>query len=168
MCPMCRSHSAFIVPSAIWPSVETSISENMLKKEIVDVYLGRLKTIPCRYFEESIERTEPDYKFKCKFGNNCHYSHIHPVTKEQYVFSEEELRPPPRPRRRNRAQILEDVAIMEMLWNDFTDGYLSVDAWFDEDEDEGDDFGDHLAFEQEFLDISSNDFDDFGYDYGWD
>jgi hypothetical protein len=41
-----------------------------MKTGIVDGYLGRLKTIPCRYFEQSIKDSSPEYKFKCQFGNS--------------------------------------------------------------------------------------------------
>jgi E3 ubiquitin-protein ligase makorin len=128
-----------------------------MKKEIVDRYPGCLKTIPCKHFEQSIkDSTPPDYKFKCQFGNHCHYSHTHLITKDPYIFSEEELQRRRKPQR--RAQLLEEVAIMEMLFNDLTVGYLIED----ENEDE-----DHLDFEAEFFGLY-DDFDDFGYDYGWD
>jgi hypothetical protein len=58
------------------------------------------------------------------------------------------------------------MAIMEMLFSDLATGYDSDDEWLDTAE-EDDDFGDHLVFEAEFLGLSSTDFDDFGYDYGW-
>jgi E3 ubiquitin-protein ligase makorin len=61
--------------------------------------------------------------------------------------------------------MLDEMAIMEMLFNDLTVGYLSTED--DEDEDDLDDFEDHLVFEAEFFGLS-DDFDDFGYDYGWD
>lgn len=127
-------------------------------------YLERMKNIPCRYFEQSAKDSAPDYKFKCQFGNNCHYLHIHPDTKEPYIFSQEEMKPKGgQGRRAGRAQLLADIA-MEMLFSDeFTHG---GDDWLDEDGDE-DDFGDELVFEADFMGLSNNDFEDFGYDYSW-
>lgn len=81
-----------------------------------------------------------------------------------YIFSQEELKPKGGPGRAGRAQLLADMAMMEMLFSDeFTHG---GDDWLDEDRDE-DDFGDQLVFEAEFMGLSYNDFEDFGYDYGW-
>lgn len=139
-----------------------------MKNEIVNGYLGRLKTIPCQYFEKSIKDTSPNYKPKCQFGNHCHYLHIHPDTGEPYKFSEEELRTRRRPGRR-RAQLLDEMMIMEMLFNDIV-AYQNEDEWVDEDDDENgdDDFEEHLVFESEFLGLGEDDFDDFGWDYGWD
>ncbi|KUJ15113.1 uncharacterized protein LY89DRAFT_736168 [Mollisia scopiformis] len=141
-CPMCRSHSDFIIPSSIWPT-------STQKKEISDGYLRRLKTIPCRYFEQSAMDTAPDYKFKCQFRNHCHYSHIHPVTKEPYTFPPGELQPR---RRHRRGRLLDEMAIMEMLFSD-----LAVyDEWVDVEE------GDDVV---EFMGLGE--VDDFGYDYAW-
>jgi len=179
-CPICRSQSDFIIPSSIWPIVSApasaSLPDNTMKKGIVDGYLGRLKTIPCRYFEQSIKDSSPDYKFKCQFGNNCHYLHTHPTTKEPYTFSEEELRPRRRLPKRARAQFLQEMAILEMLFSDSAAEQGSDVGWLDEDnddeDDDEDDFGDELLFEREFLMLSDLDFDGLGmhydYDYGWD
>jgi E3 ubiquitin-protein ligase makorin len=145
-----------------------------MKQEIVSGYLARLKTIPCRYFEQSIQDSVD--KFKCQFGNSCHYAHIHPVTKQPYVFSKEELlrsRPKqPRRGRVSRSQFMDEMAIMEMLFSD-----LAVrEEWVDEDDLDGeDDFGDQrLIFERDLsgLEGSAFDFDldfddDFGYDWPW-
>ncbi len=59
------------------------------------------------------------------------------------------------------------MAIMEMLFNDMNVGHHGGDEWNDTIEDD-DDFGDHFVFETEFVGLSDNEFDDFGYDYGWD
>jgi E3 ubiquitin-protein ligase makorin len=132
--------------------------------EIVDRYLTRLKTIPCKHFQRSIqESSPPEFKPKCPFGNHCHYSHSHPVTKDPYIFSEGELQRRRKPRR--RSQMLDEMAIMEILFSDLAVGYMSTEE--DEDEVDLDDFEDHFGFEAEFFGLSS-DFDDFGYDYGWD
>jgi E3 ubiquitin-protein ligase makorin len=142
-----------------------------MKKEIVDGYLARLKTIPCRYFSQSAKDSSPEYKFKCQFGNGCHYAHTHPITKQPYIFSKEELlRSRPRqPRRRDRIsrlQFMDEMAIMEMLFGDLAVG----GEWVDED-----DFGDqHLIFERDLSGVGVSDFDldldfedSFGYDWAW-
>ncbi len=149
-----------------------------MKKEIVDGYLGRLKTIPCRYFKESGDDTAPDYKFKCPFGNSCHYSHTHPITKEPYTFSKEELKPQRRIRRRGGGQFLGDMAMMEILFGDLAVGYHSGDDWADTAEEEDDDFGvDQFVFQaadflgnpgQEFDLSGISDDDDVGYGLEWD
>jgi E3 ubiquitin-protein ligase makorin len=138
-----------------------------MKKDIVDRYLGRLKTISCKHFEQSIkDSTPPNYKFKCQFGNHCHYLHTHPITKDPYIFSEEELERRRKPRR--RAQLLDEIAVMEMLFGGLTAGYISVDE--DAEEEELDNFEGHPVFEADFFGLCDDfdDFDDFGYDYGWD
>ncbi|KAK2739658.1 hypothetical protein FQN57_006491 [Myotisia sp. PD_48] len=72
---------------------------NPMKEQIIDEYLAHLRRIPCRYFEEGVKRwrgvrvRNPWAQFRpiCYFGNDCHYAHIHPTTKEQYIFSDAEL-----------------------------------------------------------------------------
>ncbi len=90
-----------------------------------------------------------------------------------WKFSEEELRPRRRPPKRARAQFLEEMAILEMLFSDFAAEHGSDVGWLDEEEEEDeDDFGDELLFEREFLGLSGLDFDGsemhYDYDYGWD
>jgi len=148
-----------------------------MKKEIVNGYLARLKEIPCRYFEQSVKDSDSTagLKFKCQFGNSCHYAHTHPITKEPYIFSKEELlRSRPRLARRRidrTAQFLDEMAIMEMLFSDMAVAYNSGDEWVDEDEDEEDGFGfgdQHMGFEAGFVGLGSSDFDDdFAYDWAW-
>ena len=63
--------------------------------------------------------------------------------------------------------MLDEMAIMEMLFGGFITEYLSTDEDGEEDElDEVDDFEDPLFF-GEFISLS-DDTDNFGYDYGWD
>jgi E3 ubiquitin-protein ligase makorin len=112
-CPMCRSKSDFIIPSSIWPSATQ-------KKEITAGYLEKLKIVPCRYFEESAKETAPDYKFQCPFTNHCHYSHIHPLTKEPYTFTHNEIKNR-RERGRRRGQSLE-LVLMEQMFEDMAGG----------------------------------------------
>ncbi|OJD22940.1 hypothetical protein ACJ73_05707 [Blastomyces percursus] len=135
-CPLCRTKSEFVVPSSVFPTPpqptaantglarsETSPAndstmnaepssltgaDNPAKAKIIDKYLARLKVIPCRYFEESIQRwrdlpiienpdTEvggvlhPEFSGECLFGNECHFAHIHPITKVPYIFTKKEI-----------------------------------------------------------------------------
>jgi E3 ubiquitin-protein ligase makorin len=136
-CPICRSHSHFIVPSSFFPDCGTTNGvrdkENAAKKEIVERYLARLKTLPCRYFEESIKNSAPGFMPKCKFGNRCHYLHSHPVTKQPYVFSAKELE---RPRKfnGNRRGVLDQIAMIGIILDE-----LSLD--FEYDSEDGSDAG---------------------------
>ncbi|KAH0611909.1 uncharacterized protein H6S33_009961 [Morchella sextelata] len=74
-CPLCRVRSKFIVPSSILPTAAS-------KEIIVQRYLDKLTTIPCRYFHDSLKTRPRPF---CPFGNDCHYSH------DAYIFSEREL-----------------------------------------------------------------------------
>jgi E3 ubiquitin-protein ligase makorin len=150
---MCRSHSYYIIPSTFFPTLENA------KTGVVERYLSRLKTIPCRYFEQSIkDSAAPEYKFKCQFGNSCHYSHKNPTTEEPYTFSQEELdRMKRKTRRPGRARMLEDMAIMEMLFADLSTGYNGNEEPGSEIQD--DDMFAEILYEPEFPEIS---FDEFG------
>jgi E3 ubiquitin-protein ligase makorin len=138
-----------------------------MKKEIVDRYLSRLKNIPCRYFEKSIEDSRdsmPTFRPKCKFGNSCHYAHKHPITKEPYTFSEEEMNRGRRRPRQRRHQISEEIAMMEAIFNSMGGGYGSDDDWGCEDED-------FAFFESSSIGFGYGhdlDFDEFDHNYGWD
>ncbi|KKZ62826.1 hypothetical protein EMCG_02821 [[Emmonsia] crescens] len=135
-CPLCRTKSEYVVPSSVFPtppqttagttsaardeigstngsSGNTEPSNltrtgNLVKAKIIDRYLARLKVIPCRYFEESIQRwrelpiienpdpvvgglLHPAFSGECLFGNECHFAHIHPVTKAPYIFTRKEI-----------------------------------------------------------------------------
>ena len=103
---------------------------------------------------------------------------MHPVTKQPYIFSKEELlrSRPKQPRRRDRISrlhFMDEIAIMEMLFSDLAVG----EEWVDEDDlDAEDDFGDqHLIFESDLVGLGGSDLnldldfdDDFGYDWAWD
>ncbi|PGG95259.1 hypothetical protein AJ79_10159 [Helicocarpus griseus UAMH5409] len=130
-CPLCRVKSEYVVPSSVFPTppeapTSTAAGEtastndstenerpdntrrpaNPAKAKIIDKYLARLKAIPCRYFEESIQRWQalplvedpstgcllpPKFSGECLFGNECHFAHIHPLTKEPYIFTKKEI-----------------------------------------------------------------------------
>jgi E3 ubiquitin-protein ligase makorin len=139
---MCRAHSDYIIPSSQFPVSPSQGEENTAKKAIVDRYLSRLQNIPCRYFEQSVEDTMPDFRPKCKFGNSCHYAHRHPLSKEPYIFSEEEIN---RSRRRRRPRQPRydpavELAVMESL--------IAGLSFYDSDDlldDMGCEFDDDLA-----------------------
>ncbi|KAK2810081.1 hypothetical protein FQN50_003275 [Emmonsiellopsis sp. PD_5] len=131
-CPLCRVASDFVIPSSVFPTPpeepeETeddatapedatlmpsepteSVKVNPAKVKIIEAYLAKLKTTPCRYFEESVERwralgtienpdrtvggvIHPKFSGACVFGNQCHFAHINPITQAPYVFTPREL-----------------------------------------------------------------------------
>ena len=146
-CPMCRSHSDFIIPSSHFPlqskADSTPGGENTVKNQIVDGYLSRLKTIPCRYFQQSVEDSKRNFRPKCRFGNSCHYAHTHPVTKEPYIFSDEEKRRTCRKPRQDRAWYFEEMMLMERMFNDLGFGYDIEDESDCEDEEDHDILWEH-------------------------
>ncbi|EQL34362.1 hypothetical protein BDFG_03720 [Blastomyces dermatitidis ATCC 26199] len=104
------------------PSSSTG-ADNPAKAKIIDRYLARLKVIPCRYFAESIQRwrdlpiienpdTEvggllhPEFSGECLFGNECHFAHIHPITKVPYIFTKKEISSMKRANHARRARAL--------------------------------------------------------------
>ncbi|KAK2737016.1 hypothetical protein FQN55_001348 [Onygenales sp. PD_40] len=130
-CPLCRVASDFVIPSSVFPTPpepeETedhatasedstvmpseptaSVKVNPAKVKIIEAYLAKLKTTPCRYFEESVQRwrdlepiANPDrtvggvihakFSGACVFGNQCHFAHVNPITQAPYVFTPREL-----------------------------------------------------------------------------
>ncbi|PGG96202.1 hypothetical protein GX51_07943 [Blastomyces parvus] len=150
-CPLCRTKSEYVVPSDVFPTPpqptataaglatnETTCTndstgnaepssltraDNPAKAKIIDRYLTRLKVIPCRYFEESIQRwrelpiienpdpevgglLHPSFSGECLFGNECHFAHIHPITKEPYTFTRQEISSMKRANHARRARAL--------------------------------------------------------------
>lgn len=83
------------------------------------------------------------------------------------MFSEQELnrsRPRPAPRQ-NRSSFLEEMALMERIFNDFGGGYDSDGEWGCEDEE------DLAFFESGSIGFAFGldlDFDEFEHNYGWD
>jgi E3 ubiquitin-protein ligase makorin len=109
------------------------------KQDIINNYLARLKTIPCRYFENSVkDQNEPSaFKPVCRFGNDCHYAHSHPITRQPYVFSSAELDAVKDKRllnrRRARNRLAEQILTAEMmLWGLAA---LELEMTSDEEED---------------------------------
>ena len=154
-CPICRTHSDFIVPSSVFPTsppnVEVPFESPIVtgkaseserrgtKQEIINDYLARLKTIPCRYFEDSVRQQHESSAFKpvCRFGNDCHYAHTHPITRQPYIFSSAELDAIKDKsilsQRRARHRLTEQILTAEMmLWRLAA---LELGMTSDEDED---------------------------------
>ncbi|KAI0331435.1 hypothetical protein GY45DRAFT_1248626 [Cubamyces sp. BRFM 1775] len=64
-CPMCRTASRFVTPSAhFYPQ------ENPQKAEIIAKYKASMARVKCKYFEKS----RPNKRF-CPFGKDCFYKH---------------------------------------------------------------------------------------------
>ncbi|KAJ0247664.1 hypothetical protein HA466_0160960 [Hirschfeldia incana] len=60
-CPICRKLSYFVVPSVIW------FSDPEEKKEIMDNYRDKLRSIDCKHFNFG--------DGNCPFGTSCFYKH---------------------------------------------------------------------------------------------
>ena len=62
-CPVCRTTTYFIVPSAVWP---TSAEQ---KEEIIAGYKAKLASIDCRFFNFG--------EGQCPFAQSCFYRHAY-------------------------------------------------------------------------------------------
>ncbi|GFP95541.1 E3 ubiquitin-protein ligase makorin, partial [Phtheirospermum japonicum] len=62
-CPICRKLSYFVVPSVIWYFSEEE------KREIVESYKAKLKSIDCKHFDFG--------NGSCPFGTSCFYKHAY-------------------------------------------------------------------------------------------
>uniref|UniRef100_A0A1J3JWV4 E3 ubiquitin-protein ligase makorin n=1 Tax=Noccaea caerulescens TaxID=107243 RepID=A0A1J3JWV4_NOCCA len=62
-CPICRKLSYFVVPSVVWYSTPED------KKEIIDVYKAKLRSIDCKHFNFG--------NGNCPFGGSCFYKHAY-------------------------------------------------------------------------------------------
>ena len=157
---MCRVQSDYVVPSSVFPVSLPSDAKgspntagmsagaggkqkprNPAKDEIVNTYLSRLKKIPCRYFENSVQRQRDgvrNARLTCGFGNNCHYAHINPTTQEPYVFSAAELNAMKagRAQKQRRAREMMVEREMAMIVNEF--GPMSLEDPSETDDDEFD------------------------------
>lgn len=60
-CPLCRTHSDYVIPSIYW------VDEDESKAKLIHQYQIKLSRISCRYFNGG--------KGNCPFGNNCFYMH---------------------------------------------------------------------------------------------
>ncbi|EOA31026.1 hypothetical protein CARUB_v10014172mg [Capsella rubella] len=63
-CPICRKLSYFVVPSVVWYSTPEE------KKEIIDIYKAKLRSIDCKHFNFG--------NGSCPFGASCFYKHAYP------------------------------------------------------------------------------------------
>ena len=93
-------------------------------------------------------------RLNCGFGNNCHYAHINPDTKEPYIFSQEELNTMKAGHARKKRRDRDRMAQQEMAFIVSGLAPLSLeDVYSDIDEDEyfgigpADDFGDQPNFD---------------------
>lgn len=74
-CPMCRTSSRFVTPSAFFYP-----EGHALKTEVIEKYKASMARVKCRYFEKS----KPHDRF-CPFGKECFYKHENPDG-TPYVF----------------------------------------------------------------------------------
>eukprot|EP00803_Ostreobium_quekettii_P002361 evm.model.scf_3161.1 EVM.evm.TU.scf_3161.1 scf_3161:9188-14467(+) len=61
-CPICRTTTYFITPSAVWPTNRED------KERIVESYKQKLASIDCKYFNFGAG--------ECPFGTSCFYRHV--------------------------------------------------------------------------------------------
>lgn len=126
---------------------------NPAKEQIIKTYLERKKRIPCKYYQRSVDdwrqRLEREqssrtidntdgtgdptpelnavssvkFRPRCRFGNDCHYAHIHPETGEPHVFNEEELYGMDSRYRTGRSTFISDRLLEDSfsLWHMFRD-----------------------------------------------
>ncbi|KAI0629280.1 hypothetical protein C8Q77DRAFT_1143142 [Trametes polyzona] len=65
-CPMCRTSSRFVTPSAFfYPEGDPK------KVEVIEKYKASMARVKCKYFE----RSKPSRRF-CPFGRDCFYKHV--------------------------------------------------------------------------------------------
>ncbi|TPX56178.1 hypothetical protein PhCBS80983_g04726 [Powellomyces hirtus] len=61
-CPICRTVTHFVTPSAIWPSNPDD------KAAIIEAYKTKLSTIDCKHYNRG--------EGSCPFGTSCFYKHV--------------------------------------------------------------------------------------------
>jgi hypothetical protein len=121
------------------------------KQAIINDYLDRLKRIPCRYFEESVKQQLDSSTFRpsCRFGNDCHYAHMHPITGQPHVFSSAELDTIKNKqnlnRRRARQRSAERFLAAQMIILGLADLNLRMSSFDEEEED--DDWSSIITFD---------------------
>ncbi|KAH9846032.1 hypothetical protein C2E23DRAFT_854838 [Lenzites betulinus] len=64
-CPMCRTSSRFVTPSAFYYA-----EEHPMKAQVIDKYKASMARVTCKYFKKS----RPQNPF-CPFGKECFYKH---------------------------------------------------------------------------------------------
>ncbi|KAI0641948.1 hypothetical protein C8Q79DRAFT_264135 [Trametes meyenii] len=74
-CPMCRTSSRFVTPSAFFYP-----QDHPKKAEAIDAYKASMARVKCKHFEKS-----PLHRRFCPFGKECFYKHENPDG-TTYVF----------------------------------------------------------------------------------
>ncbi|WZZ80799.1 hypothetical protein YC2023_101371 [Brassica napus] len=118
-CPICRKLSYFVVPSVIW------FSDPDEKKEIMDNYRDKLRSIDCKHFNFG--------DGNCPFGTSCFYKHT--VKPGSYAWRHH--RPPPRrPRPTPGSNFSEINAFFNMMANVMSEGEYGSFGFEDSDDDD--------------------------------
>ncbi|KAF2591009.1 hypothetical protein F2Q70_00040348 [Brassica cretica] len=118
-CPICRKLSYFVVPSVIW------FSDPDEKKEIMDNYRDKLRSIDCKHFNFG--------DGNCPFGTSCFYKHT--VKPGSYAWRHH--RPPPRrPRPTPGSNLSEINAFFNMMANVMSEGEYGSFGFEDSDDDD--------------------------------
>lgn len=121
-CPICRKLSYFVVPSVIW------FSDPEEKKEIMDNYRDKLRSIDCKHFNFG--------DGNCPFGTSCFYKHT--VKPGSYAWKYH--RPPPRrPSPSSAGSNYSDIStFFNMMENIMSEGEYGPFGFEDSDDDDDD------------------------------
>ncbi|VVB06739.1 unnamed protein product [Arabis nemorensis] len=117
-CPICRKLSYFVVPSVIWFSAPEE------KKEIIDNYREKLRSIDCKHFNFG--------DGNCPFGTSCFYKHT--VKPGSYAWKFH--RPPPRRPRPSGSNFSDVDTLVNMIGNIISEGEYGTIGFEDSDDDE--------------------------------
>ncbi|KAG7623541.1 Zinc finger RING-type [Arabidopsis thaliana x Arabidopsis arenosa] len=117
-CPICRKLSYFVVPSVIWFSAPEE------KKEIMDNYREKLRSIDCKHFSFG--------DGNCPFGTSCFYKHT--VKPGSYAWKYH--RPPPRRPRPSGTNFSDVDTLVNMIGNIISEGEYGPIGFEDTDDDE--------------------------------
>ncbi|CAG7897548.1 unnamed protein product [Brassica rapa] len=117
-CPICRKLSYFVVPSVIWFSAPEE------KKEIMDNYRDKLRSIDCKHFNFG--------DGNCPFGTSCFYKHT--VKPGSYAWKYH--RPPPRRPSPSGSNLSDMDTFFSMMGGIMSEGEYDPFAFEDSDDDE--------------------------------
>ncbi|KAF8083039.1 hypothetical protein N665_0795s0035 [Sinapis alba] len=117
-CPICRKLSYFVVPSVIW------FSDPEEKKEIMDNYRDKLRSIDCKHFNFG--------DGNCPFGTSCFYKHT--VKPGSYAWKYH--RPPPRRPRPSGSNFSDINTFFNMIENIMSEGEYGPFGFEDSDDDD--------------------------------